>query len=93
MIKLVTDLSAYYLSKIYEKLIYNQLCDYFVDKFGALLTDVSKVFDCIDHKLLIARLFWYRVSLTALNFIHSDLTNRTQGMKTDNSFSRWSSIE
>ena len=74
------------ISKIYEKLIYNQLYDYFddilstsqcgfrkghstqhclfvilekfkefVDKgneFGALLTDLSKPFDCIDHKLL-----------------------------------------
>ena len=77
------------ISKIYEKLIYNQLYDYFddtlspsqygfhkgystqyclpvtlekfeesVDKgneFGNLLTDLPKAFDCIDHKLFIAK--------------------------------------
>ena len=31
------------------------------NEFGALLTDLSKPFDCIDHKLLIAKFFWYRV--------------------------------
>ena len=27
------------------------------NEFGALLTDLLKAFDCIDHKLLIAKIF------------------------------------
>ena len=79
------------ISKIYEKLLYNQLSKYFgsllatnqcrfqkgfssqycllmmlekfkeaIDRenqFGVLLTDLLKAFDCIDHKLLIAKLY------------------------------------
>ena len=30
--------------------------------FGALLTDLSKIFDCIDHTLLIIELFPFVIS-------------------------------
>ena len=95
------------ISKIYEKLIYNQFYDYFdnilspsqcgfckghstqhcllvmlekfkesVDKgneIGALLTDLSKKFDWIDHKLLVAKLFWYGVSPSSLNLTETQI--------------------
>ena len=32
------------------------------NNFGALLTDLPKGFDCIDHFLLVAKLYWYRLS-------------------------------
>ena len=63
------------------------------NEFRALLTEFSKTFDCIDHKLLVAKLFCYGVSPSALNLIHSYLSNRTQRLKINNSFSRRSSIE
>ena len=52
-----------------------------VDKakyFGALLTDLSKTFDCISYELILAKLYAYGFSLRALRLIHSYLTNRKQ---------------
>ena len=49
-----------------------------VDKgssFGALLTDLSKAFDCLSHELLIAKLHAYGFSLKALRLVNSFLTN------------------
>ena len=40
---------------------------------GELLTDVLKVFDCIDYKLLIAKLYGYGVLSSSLNIISSYL--------------------
>ena len=118
------------LSKIYEKLMYNQLHEYFenilfqsqggfrkgytaqhcllvmiekfkeaIDRgyeFGALLTDLSKAFDCINHPLLIAKLYNYAVSPLSINMIFSylnNLKNRTHGTKINECFSERSRIE
>ena len=109
------------ISKIYEKLISNQLYDYFdaiispiqcgfckghstqhcllvmlekskesvekVCEFGVLSTCLSNAFDCIDHKLLIAKLFRYVALPSSLNLIFSYLSNRTQRAKTKTSYS------
>ena len=55
--------------------------------FGTLMTDLSKVFDCLDHELLIATQDAYGFSLTALKLIHDYLSNRKQGTKTTSSCS------
>ena len=50
-----------------------------VDKgkmFGALLTNLSKAFDCLNHELLIAKLNAYGFTLPALKLIHNYLSNR-----------------
>ena len=44
--------------------------------FGALLTDLSKAFGCLDHQLLIAKRNAYRFSLPALKLVHDYLSNR-----------------
>ena len=46
--------------------------------FVGLLTDLSKVFNCISHELTLAKLHAYDFSQTALRLIHSYLTNRKQ---------------
>ena len=63
------------------------------NEFGALLTDLSKAFDCTDHKLLIVKLFWYGVSPSSPNSIFSYLSNRTQRVKIKTSYTDKSTIE
>ena len=45
--------------------------------FGALLTGLSKAFDCLLHELLIAKLHAYGFSLNALKLVHSHLVRST----------------
>ena len=49
--------------------------------FGAVLTDLSKAFDCICHDLLIAKLNAYGLSLPALKLITDYLQNQNQRTK------------
>ena len=35
-------------------------------QFGALLTDLSKEFDCIHHKILIPKLYSHGISLSSI---------------------------
>ena len=113
-------------SKVYEKISYNQLCNYFEnilfpsqcgfrkrysaqlyllvmtekfkeaidrgDKFGALLTDLSKAFHCINYPLLIAKIDSYGVSPLSTKIIFPYLSNRTQRTKIKNSFIKRSNI-
>ena len=44
--------------------------------FGEFLTDLSKVFDCLLHDFLIAKLNAYGFNMSALRFVHSYLKNR-----------------
>ena len=50
----------------------------------ALLMDLSKAFDCLNHDLLIAKLDAYGFSRGALNFISSYLSQRKQRVKMEN---------
>ena len=59
---------------------------------GGILMDLSKAFDTINHKLLIAKLHAYGFSRGALEIIYSYLTDRWQRTKINTSFSTWSEI-
>ena len=110
------------LSKVYERLMYNQInpCfDTLMSKFqcgfwkgfnaqycllamiekcktldkvgetGAVLTDLSKAFDCINHNLLIAKLDAYGFEKQSIDFHHPYLTKRKQRTKVDSAYSSW----
>ena len=59
---------------------------------GAILTDLSKAFDCILHDLLIAKLAASGFDYQSLRIIESFLSNRHQRTKFNNAFSRYSEI-
>ena len=66
-----------------------------VDKgkvFGALLTNLSKVFDCLPYELIIAKLNAYGFKLPALKLMHSYLSHRKQRTKINHAYSLWDGI-
>ena len=60
--------------------------------FGALLTDLSKPFDCLPHELIIAKLNAYGFNLPALKLMHSYLSHRKQRTKVNHAYSSWEEI-
>ena len=113
-------------SKIYEKVIKNQLVSYF-DKYlspfisayrksystqqvlirlleewrerpdenfivGALLINLSKVFHCIPHDVIIAKLAAYGNETETLRLIYSYLKSRKQCAKINNTYSDYDEI-
>ena len=60
--------------------------------FGALLTDLSKVFDCLSNDLLFAKLHAYGLDIDSLNILQDCLSNRKQRTKVDSFYSSWEAI-
>ena len=58
-------------------------------KIGAILMDLSKAFDTINHELLIAKLGAYGFENNALHTLLGYLSNRWQRTKVNTSFSNW----
>ena len=59
---------------------------------GAILTDLSKAFDCINHELLIAKLAAYGFDSSALILVYDYLRNRKQRTRVNGSYSTWREI-
>ena len=59
---------------------------------GAILMDLSKAFDTINHDLLIAKLGTYGFDTEPLKLIKSYLTNHLQRTKVNTSRSSWSKL-
>jgi hypothetical protein len=59
---------------------------------GGILMDLSKAFDTINHRLLIAKLHAYGFDVSALEIVNDYLSDRWQRTKINTSFSTWSLI-
>ena len=56
---------------------------------GAILTDLTKVFDCLSHALLIAKFEAYGFEKSAVKLIYVYLKNRMQRTKVNGLYSSW----
>ena len=61
-------------------------------EFGALLTDLSKAFDCLPHSLLLAKLSAYGFDMKALRFINDYSIDRKERTKISDTYSSWEEI-
>ena len=59
---------------------------------AAILMDLSKAFDTINHELVIAKLHAYGFTRESLSIILSYLSDRWQHVKIDSSFSSWTKL-
>ena len=62
------------------------------NEYGALLTDLSKAFDCLPQDLIVAKLYAYGFLIDSLKLINSYLTERKQRVKINDQFSLWLDI-
>ena len=60
---------------------------------GAIITELSKAFDRLNHDLLLAKLHAYGFDNQALNFIKSYLKERKQRTKIADTYSSWNDIK
>ena len=60
---------------------------------GAVLMDLSKAFNTINHDFLIAKLHTYGVSKEDLTLIASYLSDTWKHVKINDTFSTWSALE
>ena len=57
------------------------------NKFGALLNNLSKAFDCLDHSSLVAKLHWYGLSPLSFELVFSYFSSSTHRTRIKECFS------
>ena len=62
------------------------------NEYGALLTDISKAFDCLPHDLIAVKLHAYCFWTELFILINSSLTERKKSVKINDQFSSWLDI-
>ena len=66
-----------------------------LDKGGyvaAIIRDLSKAFDTLNHNLLIAKLVAYGFRKDAITYMKNYLSNRLQRVRVNSSFNSWDEI-
>ena len=56
------------------------------------LLDYSKAFNCANHDITLAKLKWLGFSNSALRWVNSYLSGRSQSVKTQDGFSNWKNL-
>ena len=113
-------------SKVFERLLHNQISNFMESKFskfltgfrkkhntqhalltmietwksklnvghkiGAIIMDLSKAFDTLNHDLLLAKLKAYGFDAKSVAFLKSYLSDRQQRCKIDDTFSDWQKL-
>ena len=59
---------------------------------GTILMDLSKAFYCLPHELILVKLRAYGADIKNHKLLQEYLSNRTQGVKLDSTFSSWLKI-
>ena len=61
-------------------------------KVGVIIMNLSKVFDSLNHKLILKKLSAYGLDNNSVTFMRSYFTNRSQRCKINNFFSEWGKV-
>ena len=58
-----------------------------------IFLDVKKAFDCVDHDVLVKKMYYYGIRGLTLKLFQSYLTNRTQICKVDQTMSNTRTVK